>query len=145
MAPNKVTTATEEEARLATYFSQKPKYTEKSFKYKVGNRVRITHLRQAFSREYDHRWSGEIFTIARRFRRVHIPVYKLKDYDNDDITGGFYQQELQKVDLNDNDMFKIESIIKTRGKGAHKQYFVKWLYWPKKFNSWINATDVERV
>ena len=41
--------------------------------------------------------------------------------------------------------WKIEKIVKTRGKGRNKQYFVKWLHWPKKFNSWISARDVNNL
>ena len=145
MAPNKVNQDNEEDVRISTYYSHDHTYKAKPFKFKSGDRVRISHLRNPFSREYDQRWSGEIFTIANRFRRGGVAVYRLKDYDNEDITGSFYQKELQKVDLDENNMFKIESILKTRGKGKQKQYFVKWLYWPKKFNSWVKASDIDRV
>ena len=145
MPPNTVNSENEEDVRLATYFSHKQNYKHDSFKFKAGDRVRITHLRNPFSREYDQRWSGEVFTVAKRFRRGGIPIYRLKDYDGDDISGGFYQQELQKVQLNDNDLFKIETVLKSRGKGQNKQYFVKWLYWPKKFNSWVKASDIDQI
>ena len=102
-------------------------------------------MRNHFSREYDQRWSGEIFTIAKRFRRNGVPIYRLKDYDGDNITGSFYQQELQKVDLDNDNLFKIETILKTRGNNKNKQYFVKWLHWPKKFNSWVKASDIDRI
>ena len=41
--------------------------------------------------------------------------------------------------------YKIKKILKTKGKGNNKQYFVKWLHWPKKFNSWISARDVNNL
>ncbi|XP_033729418.1 uncharacterized protein LOC117318555 [Pecten maximus] len=67
----------------------------------------------------------------------------LKTYiDFPDEQGTFYQSELQKVEVRDDDMWKVENILKTRGKGRNKQHFVKWLHWPKKFNSWIRASDV---
>ena len=145
MAPNQVNKDNEEDVRLSTYLGQTYTYKAKPFKYKTGDRVRITYLRNSFSREYDQRWSGEVFTVSHRFRRGGVPIYKVKDYDGDDITGSFYQQELQKVDLDENNMFKIETVLKTRGKGQNKQYFVKWLHWPKKFNSWIKASDIDRI
>lgn len=80
--------------------------------------------------------------MRRRFLRNGIPVYSLCDYNDEDITGTFYQPELQKVDVREEDTFKIEKILKTRGRGPNKQYYVKWLYWPTKFNSWINAGDM---
>lgn len=113
------------------------------YRFKIGDKVRISHLKNVFSREYDQKWTGEIFTIASRFVRDGLPIYKLKDYGNVDIKGTFYQSELAKSDVKDDDMFQIEEILKTRGKGKNKQFFVKWLYWPKQFNSWINATEVQ--
>ncbi|XP_033729641.1 uncharacterized protein LOC117318795 [Pecten maximus] len=121
---------------------RKTKKVRKPFKFKVGDKVRLSHLRNLFSREYDQKWTGEIFTISQKILRGGLPVYRVKDYDGDEIKGTFYQSELQKIDVRDDDMWKVETILKTRGKGRNKQYYVKWLHWPKKFNSWINASDV---
>ena len=145
MAPKEVNKTNEEDVRLNMYFSKKHNYRHTPFKYKADDKVRITYLRNHFSREYDQRWSGEIFTIAKRFRRNGVPIYRIKDYDGDNITGSFYQQELQKVDLDNDNQFKIENILKTRGKNNNKQCFVKWLHWPKKFNSWVKASDIDRI
>jgi hypothetical protein len=38
-------------------------------------------------------------------------------------------------------MWKLEKILKTKRMGQNRQYFVKWLHWPKKFNSWVKASD----
>jgi hypothetical protein len=43
------------------------------------------------------------------------------------------------------EMWKIEKVIKTKGKGQNKKIYVKWLYWPSKFSSWVNARDVEDI
>lgn len=146
MAPKDVTENNEEDVRISTYFNR-PKSQAKLSKYrfKPGDRVRITHLRNKFSREYDQRWTGEVFTIAQRFHRGQKPIYRLKDYNGEDISGSFYQPELQKVNLKDDELFKIEKVIRERGRGNNKQYFVKWLYWPKKFNSWVKARDIEQI
>ena len=146
MAPSNVTKQNEEEVRVSSYFNRTPHTSKKySYKFKTDDKVRITHLKNIFSREYDQKWTGEIFTVSQRFRRGQVPIYRLKDYFGEPITGIFYQSELQKVDLNDNNMFKIEEILKERGRGQNKEYFVKWLYWPKKFNSWIKANTVDRI
>jgi hypothetical protein len=44
---------------------------------------------------------------------------------------------VEKVDVRDDDIWKIEKILKTKGTGNNKHYFIKWLHWSKKFNSWI--------
>ena len=39
---------------------------EVKYTFKIGDRVQTTFLRRPFQREYDTRWSGEIFKITRR-------------------------------------------------------------------------------
>jgi len=39
----------------------------------------------------------------------------------------------------------VENVLRTRGKGQNKQYLIKWLYWPTKFNSWVQASDMENI
>ena len=74
------------------------------FRFYVGDRVRITHLKNIFKREYDDKWTGEVFTVSERYHRGPLPIYRLVDYNNDEIQGTFYQSELQKIDLNDDDL-----------------------------------------
>lgn len=121
----------------------KTKRVQKPYKFKVGDHVRISHLRNIFSREYDEKWSGEIFIVSERQLRGGLPIYRLKDYLNEEIKGTFYQAELQKVDVRKDDEFKVEKILQSRGRGPNKQYLIKWLHWPSKFNSWVNANDVK--
>jgi hypothetical protein len=85
----------------------------------------------------------EIFVISQRQLRGGLPIYRLKDYLNEEMKGTFYQSELQKVNVREDDEFKVEKILQTKGRGRNKQYLVKWLHWPSKFNSWVNANDVK--
>lgn len=68
-----------------------------------------------------------------------IPIYELQDIDGEDIKGSFYQQELQKVTITDDTLFRIEKIIKYQGNKA----LVKWYGWPKKFNSYIPRSTLK--
>ena len=94
----------------------------------------VITLRNPFAREYDEKWTGEIFKISQRILRGGLPFYGIKEFNDDEIKGTFYQSELQKTDVKDDDLWKMEQILKTRGKRRHKQYFVKWLHWANKFN-----------
>ena len=80
------------------------------FKYKVGDRVKISYLKNSFDREYAQKWSGEIFTIIDRKLNQDIPMYQLKDYQNEVITSFFYEPELQLTFLDENMIYKIEKI-----------------------------------
>jgi hypothetical protein len=100
-------------------------------------------LRNIFSREYDEKRTGEVFNISSTFWRNNIPIYSMKNYNGEEITGTFYQSKLQKIDIKDNELWKIEKILKTKGKGHNKQLYVKWLNWSHKFDSWISSEDIE--
>jgi hypothetical protein len=59
------------------------------FRYKIGDFVRISHLRNLFDREYDERWSGEVFKIAKTFVKQGFPMYTLQDIMGEVIKGSF--------------------------------------------------------
>ena len=56
----------------------------------------------------------------------------------------FYNEELQKV-IKEDDVYEVEKILKSRGKGKNREVFVKWLGYPAKFNSWIPASEVKDI
>ncbi|WAR04801.1 YMD3-like protein [Mya arenaria] len=140
MTPADVNHTNQEEVRLATYFARNPKRRQissklRQFKFKIGAFVRISHLRNVFTRAYDETYSGEVFKVQKRYHRGTIPIYRLVDLQDEEIKGTFYESELQKVNYDPDQSFKIDKILKTKGKGQHKQYFVKYKYYPKKFDS----------
>ena len=103
--------------------------------------MRLVHYKRPFTREYEEKWTGEIFKVIDRFWKGNLPSYKIEDYDGERIIGTFYEQELQVV--TPSDVFRIEKILKTRKrKGCPKEFFVKWLRWPQKYNSWISEKDM---
>ena len=84
----------------------------KRYKFKLGDKVKIIYLKKQFDREYSERWSGEIFTIVERKMNQNIPMYKLKDYNNEVIESYFYELELQKAYIDSDVVYKVEKIIK---------------------------------
>ncbi len=73
-----------------------------TFKFKIGDKVRITQLTNIFSRGYDENLTGEVFNVSQRFWRSGVPIYKIKDYHAEEIKGTFYQSELQKINIQEN-------------------------------------------
>ena len=67
-----------------------------------------------------------------------------EDFADEPIDGYFYEQELQRVEKEADDMFRIEKVIKTRKRRGLTEHFVKWMGWPAKFNSWVQDADVQR-
>ena len=115
------------------------------YKYKIGQLVRISHLRRPFHRVHNEQWSYEVFKINRRFQMQGIPLYKLVDLMEDRIRGNFYQSELQPVNKSEDALWEIEKIVKKRNKNRRVQYLVKWLGYSDRFNSWVDEADVQNL
>ena len=110
------------------------KLASDSPKYAIGDKVRITKKKRQFEKGYTPNWTEEIFTIS-KIQYTDPITYKIIDYNNEEIEGTFYEQELQK---STQEVFRIEKVIK---KGKNKS-LVKWLGYPDKFNSWIENKDL---
>ena len=75
--------------------------------------------------------------------RNQTPVYLVKDDHGEILEGTFYAEEIQKV-IKQDDVCKIQSVLKKRRKGRRVQYLVKWLGYPESFNSWIFKQDLQK-
>lgn len=142
IAPKNVTKQNEREVWWKLYWPKK-EYAKQYYKFKVGDKVRISYLKKQFMRAYDQTFTGEIFIITSRFKRNGIPIYHLKDYNDQIVFGTFYQQELQLVIPPTT--WKVSKILKTRKKGKNKEHLVRWLHFPPAFDSWIKSSDVENI
>ena len=40
----------------------------------------------------------------------NTPIYGITDYNGEETTGTFYQSELQKIDIKDDELWKIELV-----------------------------------
>ena len=118
--------------------------TRVRFKFKVGDKVRISKKKGTFEKGYLPNWTEEVFSIAQRLRRIP-PVYRLREYDGTMLDGTFYERELQRVQQSEADLFRIEKILKTRGKGKDEEYLVRWSGWPSKYDQWIRASSLKRL
>jgi len=66
---------------------------------------------------------------------AYPPLFELVDLQKSPVKGKFYAQELTKsLPPREVDYFFIERVLKTRKIKGKKEYFVKFLYYPNKFN-----------
>ena len=113
------------------------------FKYKVGDLVRVSFLRRTFPREYDERWSRELFVVNERFMSDGLPQYRLKDYAGEVVSGTFYENQLKKA--YEQYRYLVETVLRSRKRGGRKQLLVHWRGWPSKYDSWLDAKDVSSL
>ncbi len=140
MTPNQVNVMNIGLVRRNLYGTSKPQF---KFRFREGDRVRISKSRRTFKKGYLPNWTEEIFTIAKRLHK-DPPMYKLKDDAGETLEGSFYEQELQKVIKEDN-IFRVERILRRKKKGRDTFYLVKWKGYPDKFNSWVHERDVQKL
>ena len=73
-------------------------HNEKDSKFKVGDRVRISKFKNIFAKGYPPNWSSEIFIVDKINDTVPY-TYNLKDLNDEEIIGSFYDKELQNTIL----------------------------------------------
>ena len=64
-------------------------------RFKVGDRVRIFKFKNIFAKGYTPNWSREIF-IVNKINDTVPYMYNIKDLNDEEIIGSFYDRELQK-------------------------------------------------
>ena len=71
---------------------------EKSARFNVGDRVRISKFKNIFAKGYTLNWSKGIFVVDKINDTVPY-TYNTKDLSGEKIIGSFYDKELQKTKL----------------------------------------------
>ena len=103
-------------------------------KFKVGDNVRISKYKNNFAKGYTPNWSEENF-VVKKIKNTVPWTYVIDDLNGEEITGSFYEKELQKTNQKE---FRIEKKIKRKG----DKLYVKWKGYDNGFNSWINEKDL---
>ena len=64
-------------------------------RFKLGDRVRISKFKNIFAKGYTPNWSKEIFIVDKINDTIPY-TYNIKDLNDEEIIGSFYDKELQK-------------------------------------------------
>lgn len=124
--------------------SDKKARNESVFKFKLNDFVRLVFMRYSFQRDYQQKWTTELFKISDRYLKENIPIYKVVDMMDDPLVGSFYEWELLKADK-EQEFWRVESILKTRRRKGKKEFLIKWMGYSDKFSSWVPESDVKDV
>ena len=103
-------------------------------KFKVGDHVRISKYKNIFAKGYTLNWSEEVFVI-KKIKNAVPWTYVIDDLNGEEITGTFYEKELQKIDQQE---FRIEKVNKKKD----DKLYVKWKGYDNSFNNWIDKKDL---
>jgi Integrase core domain len=134
LKPDEVNSKNIEKKLLNTVYKLNP-VEMKPPKFKINDRVRISKSKSVFAKGYTQNWSNEIFKIV-KVQNTTPHTYLLKDYLDQPVLGGFYEQELQKTKVDE--IYLIEKVIKKSG----NKMFVKFLGFDKTHNAWVNKNEI---
>ena len=113
-------------------------YNEDSYKkdpkFKVDDHVRISKYKNIFAKGYAPNWLEEAFVVSKIKNTVPWTCV-VSDLNGEEITGNFYEKELQKTSQ---EKFRIEKVLKRKG----DKFYVKWKGYDNRFNSWIDKKDL---
>ena len=109
-----------------TYINTDKEIYNKDPKFKVSDHVRISKYKKNFSKGYTPNWSEELFVI-KKIKNTVPWTYVINDLNGEQITGTFYEKELQKTNQEE---FRIEKVIKRKD----DKIYVKWKGYDNSFN-----------
>lgn len=73
-----------------------------------------------------------MFVVAQARPGV-VSTYKINELDGTPLKGTFYAEDLQKVTVMDDDLFRVEKIVKRK----RDKVLVRWKGWPDKYDTWL--------
>ena len=75
--------------------------------------------------------------MIKKVKSTVLWTYVINDLNNNEITGTFYEKELQKTNQQE---FRIEKVSKKKG----DKLYVKWKGYDSSFSSWIDKKDLTK-
>jgi len=108
MSPNQMTASNQEEVWINLYSKcLKPKF-------KVNDHVRLNKKSRTFKKGYVPGWTEEVFIVS-RVNSGSVCTYKIKEMDDTPLEGTFYSEDLQSVTVADDDLYRVEKLVKRKG------------------------------
>ena len=120
-----------------SYVEYNENSNKKDLKFKAADHVIISKYKTIFAKGYAPNWSEEFFVVS-KIKNTVPWTYVINDLSGGEITGSFYEKELQKTSQKE---FRIEKVLKRKGDKLH----VKWKGYDNRSNSWIDKNNLIRV
>ena len=79
-----------------SYAEHNEDFNKKDPKFKVGDHVKISKYKNIFAKGCAPNWSEEVFVVS-EIKNTVPSTYVVSDLNGEEITGNFYEKELQKT------------------------------------------------
>ena len=81
-------------------------------KLRVGDKVRLNKKHRVFEKGYLPGWTEEVFLFRGIASTRPVATYTLTEWNGTPIKGTFYEQDVQKVILPDDALFRVDKVLK---------------------------------
>ena len=108
MAPHQVTAQTVPEVWDRLYGQRLDQKTPPP-KCQVGDCVRLNKKHGPSNKGYLPGWTEEVFVVTHVRRRL-VVTYRLSEWDGTPVKGSFYEPDVQKVQVSDDSLFRVEKV-----------------------------------
>ena len=81
-----------------SYVEYNEDFNKKDPKFKAGDHVTISKYKNTFAKGYGPNWPEEVFVVS-KIKNIVPWTYVIIDLNGKEITGSFYEKELQKTNL----------------------------------------------
>ena len=71
-------------------------FNKKDPKFKVGDHIKISKYKNIFAKGYAPNWPEKVFVVS-KIKNTVPWTYVVSDLNSEEITGSFYEKELQKT------------------------------------------------
>ena len=112
-----------------------PRRTSLKPAFKIGDQVRLSLVKGIFEKGYSRKWTNEVFTVS-RIKLTDPITYYVKDINGEEILGGVYQHEMNRVIKDKDAYWDIEKILKKRKRNGLTEYLVK--FFGFKNTQWVS-------
>ena len=101
-----------------TYIDFEKEVNNKDSKFKVGDHLRISKFKNIFLKDTNQICLKK-FLLLKKVKNTVPWTYVINDLNSEEITGTFYEKELQRTNQKE---FRIEKVMRKKG----DKLYVKW-------------------
>ena len=98
--------------------------------FAIGDIVRISRLKDHFEKGFHPNWSEELLKVV-KVNQTNPRTYKIEALDGELVSGSFYEQEMQKSQQLDDDLYRVEKVLKRKRVKGKEMALIKWAGYDK--------------
>ena len=115
-------------------------------KYRVGQKVRVSFKKHAFSRGYGQRFTDRMFIISAVNTKRIVPTYTLRNEANNDgvsegVKGTFYESQLTACNI---DKYR-GTPVGERVKNGRREVLLRWKGYTDDYNTYVPEREIDKI